>query len=147
MLSFLKPPQISGPLAKAIRTSEGVLVFAFNVVVAVGAALDPSKLPPKEAGILVAATTIAHSGLRTLLKVTAIQKGFGVGAPAQIEPVPVAEAGELASDAAEVVGDVLSDRLPTAVTPDLPAPAPFDQAPAVPPPAGQAWAEQPPAGG
>lgn len=74
-------PKLSAPLAKAIRTSEGILVWLTNLGLAVGALIDPSTLPPKEAAIVASAVTGLHVASRTLLKVTALQQGAGVTAP------------------------------------------------------------------
>jgi hypothetical protein len=74
-------PKLSAPLTKAIRTSEGIMVWAVNVGTVAFTLLESSKLPPKEAGIIVAANTAFHGGYRTLLKVIALQKGVGIGEP------------------------------------------------------------------
>jgi hypothetical protein len=90
-------PRLSAPLTKAIRTSEGILTWLSSVVIAIGAAIDPSKLPPKVAAIVVGALTVAHSVSRTILKATAIQKDLGVDAPIPFDPVALDEAASFAS--------------------------------------------------
>jgi hypothetical protein len=75
-------PKLSVPLTKAIRTSEGILVWLTNLGLAAGALIEPSTLPPKEAAIVASAVTGLHVVSRTLLKVTALQQGAGLPAPA-----------------------------------------------------------------
>jgi len=119
-------PQISQPLAKAIRTSEGILVFATSAVIAAGSAIEPGKLPPKDAAYVAAGLAVAHVVSRTLLKVTAVQGKVGVGAPIPVDPFPVADASELAASVETFVssgfGKALLDRLESGVKPDIPAP-------------------------
>jgi hypothetical protein len=74
-------PKITAPLAKAARTSEGILLAVTAAAAGVGSAIDPSKLPPKEAAIVASALAGLHAVTRTTLKVVAVQKGVGVGAP------------------------------------------------------------------
>ncbi len=74
-------PKLSAPLTKAIRTSEGILVWVVNLSLAAAALLEPSKLPPKEAAIVAGALTGLHLASRTLLKATALQQGIGIPAP------------------------------------------------------------------
>lgn len=77
-------PKFTAPLAKALRTSEGVLVYVLNAALAAGTIIEPSKLPPKEAAIVAAAVTGAHLAARTLLKVVAVQKSVGLGEPEHV---------------------------------------------------------------
>lgn len=72
--------KVTDPLAKAWRTSEGILTGLALVVLTVGSTIDPSKLPPKYAGILGTVLTVAHLVSRTGLKAKAITYG---AAPAQ----------------------------------------------------------------
>lgn len=120
MPSFLSIPKVSAPLAKAIRTSEGVLVWASNLALAAAALVDPSKLPPKEAAIVAGALTAIHAGSRTLLKVVALQQGAGVGAPIPFDPLPAGAAGEVEQVVAEGVqlAGTLTQKPSTAITPD-----------------------------
>jgi hypothetical protein len=64
-------PKQTTPLAKAIRTLEGKLVVAADVAVATVAAVDPSVLPAKFAGALVAAQHIALLAQRGVIKAAA----------------------------------------------------------------------------
>lgn len=87
--------KLSTPLTKAIRTSEGVLIFGINIVLGVGAALEPTQLPPKVAAIISGSTIVAHLAARTLLKVVAVQKSVGVEAPQTVDvPHELARIGE-----------------------------------------------------
>lgn len=74
-------PLLTTPLTKAIRTSEGIMVYLVNFVLGFGAAVDPSSLPPGVAAKWAAVVTVGHVLSRTLLKVFAAQKSFGVGPP------------------------------------------------------------------
>lgn len=64
-------PKQTTPLAKAIRTLEGKLVVAADVVVAAVAVIDPHVLPAKFAGVLVVAQHIALLAQRGLIKASA----------------------------------------------------------------------------
>ncbi len=77
----MSTPILSAPLTKAIRTSEGILVWLTNVGVAAAALINPATLPPKEAAIIASAVTGLHVASRTLLKVQALQAGVGVRPP------------------------------------------------------------------
>lgn len=99
-------PKLSAPLTKAIRTSEGILVWATNVVLAAGALVDPSTLPPKEAAVVGSVLTGLHVASRTLVKVTALQQGVGLAAPVPFES-PIAD--ELAKALKTVLPQVLAD--------------------------------------
>jgi hypothetical protein len=120
MPSFLNIPKVSAPLAKAIRTSEGILVWVSNLALAAGALVDPSKLPPKEAAIVAGALSAAHIASRTVLKVTALQQGAGIEAPIPFNPLPAAAAGEVEQTIADGVqlAGTLSQKPATAITPD-----------------------------
>lgn len=140
MPSFLSVPKVSAPLAKAIRTSEGVIVWVSNIVLGVGALLDPSKLPPKEAAIVAGALSAAHIASRTVLKATALQQGAGIAAPIPFDALPAGAAGELEQVVAEGVtlAGTLSQKPSTAITPDGAQPLPPAQAEAAAgPPFGQ----------
>jgi hypothetical protein len=89
-------PRLSAPLTKAIRTSEGILVWLVNLGLAAGALVDPTTLPPKEAAIVVSALTGLHVASRTLLKVTAVQQGVGIAPPVDEAALVEQLAGELA---------------------------------------------------
>lgn len=78
-------PKVSAPLAKAIRTSEGILNLVVAAALAAVTTLDPSKLPPKEAGILLVVIAGLHGIQRTMLKINAVQYLAGIG------PAPDAE--------------------------------------------------------
>lgn len=90
-------PKLTNPLAKAVRTSEGVLVWLINAALAAGTIIEPSKLPTKEAAIAASALTAVHVVSRTLLKVVAVQQGVGLGEPESVD-VP-AEVKKLVVDA------------------------------------------------
>jgi hypothetical protein len=97
-------PKLSEPLAKAIRTSEGILVWIINLGLAVGALIEPSQLSPNDAAILATVTTGLHVASRTALKIIALQQGIGVSAP--VEPT-----GPVAGDVAEAVKAILPQAL------------------------------------
>jgi hypothetical protein len=125
MLSLLKVPKLSAPLTKAIRTSEGVMVWALNLSIAALTLVDPSRLPAKEAAILVSATTALHTAQRFGLKAIAMQKEIGIGPPTTFDPVPAAAAGEIeqiVADGAQLAG-TLASRPASALTPDGAKPA------------------------
>lgn len=77
----LSIPKVSAPLAKSIRTGEGILIYLTSVGIAAGTLIDPSALPPTEASIVVGAIAVLHTIARTTLKITALQKNVGIGAP------------------------------------------------------------------
>ncbi|HEV3094981.1 MAG TPA: hypothetical protein VGY30_10760 [Solirubrobacteraceae bacterium] len=103
-------PKLSAPLTKAIRTSEGILVWLTNLGLAAGAVVDPSTLPPKEAAIVGSVLTGLHVASRTLLKVQALQMGVGIPAPASASETDLMEhlAGHLA-ERLNVPATVLDD--------------------------------------
>lgn len=72
-------PDKTSPLTKAIRTSEGVLVYLVNIALVVGAAIPSDHLSAKRAATLAIIMNGLHLVSRTLLKITAIQKGVGIG--------------------------------------------------------------------
>lgn len=74
-------PKLSSPLAKGIRTTEGILTTIITTLIALTSVVDPHALPKKEGAILVAATTVLYTLQRGLIKIVAIQKGLGVAAP------------------------------------------------------------------
>jgi hypothetical protein len=75
-------PKLSNPLKASIRTGEGILVYAVSVITAVGSLIEPSKLPPKEAAIVVGALAAVHTFARSGLKAIAtINKTFDIGSP------------------------------------------------------------------
>lgn len=78
-------PKISSPLAKSIRTGEGILVYVFNSVLAIAAIL-PNGLSWTHAALYAAIVNAVHVASRTLLKISAVQKGLGVDAPIPFEP-------------------------------------------------------------
>jgi hypothetical protein len=77
----MRLPKLSTPLAKSLRTAEGILVAIVNALVALTAGIDPHTLPRKEAAIILAAQNGALLAQRGLIKIVALQKGLGVGAP------------------------------------------------------------------
>jgi hypothetical protein len=128
----MKIPKLSAPLAKAIRTSEGILVWGTNLALALAAGIDPSGLPPKYAAIVAGAVTALHVVSRTSLKVVALQQGIGIAAPiapsAAVETVGKEVTGTWKRVAATVVPQVVSDaeefaHQPVAVASDSPRPA------------------------
>lgn len=74
-------PKLSTPLAKGIRTTEGILTTVISGLIVLVSGVDPSTLPRKEAAIVTAGLAGLFMVQRGLLKVVAIQKGFGVAAP------------------------------------------------------------------
>lgn len=121
-------PQLSEPLAKSIRTGEGLLIYATNVALVVIAAL-PSSLSWTHAALFLTIVNSVHAVNRTVLKVTALQKGLGIGAPIPAKlptPQSLLNAVGLPSDAqeaADVPPQSLTDKPEAARTPDPPAPA------------------------
>src|SRR5581483_5609202 len=76
-----KIPKLSTPLAKGIRTTEGILTYVVGGLITIVSGIDPQALPHKEAANLAVVLTVLYTIQRGLLKVVAIQKGFGVAAP------------------------------------------------------------------
>jgi hypothetical protein len=74
-------PKLTNPLAKSIRTGEGILIWIVNAGIVVFSAINPSELPPEIAGILVSGLSALHLVSRTMLKATAVQKNIGIEAP------------------------------------------------------------------
>lgn len=103
-LTKLIPPINTGPLVKAVRTSEGVLVGLTTVGLVLTTSIDPSTLPPKWAAVLATVTTILHLISRTTLKAVAVSKGMGVGDP--IVPFDVNAVEQAALTAASAAQDV-----------------------------------------
>jgi hypothetical protein len=131
-------PKTTVPLAKFIRTGEGVLVFAFNltmlIVPIVSNALSPEDAV-KWAGIVNGIVVICRTGL----KVVSVSQGITGIAPAQIGPVLTpAAAPARVPDPAPAPAPVAdpapapAPEPPHVVTVITPAPAPLP-APAPPP--------------
>src|ERR1700746_3473215 len=80
-MNHLTPPRHTVPLAKSIRTGEGILVYLINLVLGLGAVIDPNSLPPAVAAKWAAIVAAAHVVSRTALKVMAVQKSIGVQPP------------------------------------------------------------------
>lgn len=84
-------PQLSEPLAKSIRTGEGLLVYASNLALALAAAL-PSGLSWTHTALYLTILNSLHVVSRTGLKVAA------VAAAANADPIAaITDAEELAS--------------------------------------------------
>ena len=98
-------PKLSQPLSKAIRTSEGIAIWAINIALGIAAAIPSTHLTVKEAGILATITTGLHVASRTALKVTAVAKAAGLPpiafAPSAAVTAAVADAPALVTYAAE----------------------------------------------
>lgn len=90
-------PKHTSPLAKAIRTSEGILVYLINLVLGLGAIIDPSKLPPVVAAKWAAVLAIAHLVARTGLKILAVQRGLNIGDPIDPQALIDKTAADIAS--------------------------------------------------
>lgn len=74
-------PTLSTPLKAGIRTTEGILSGVVAGLISVCSVIDPHALPKKEGAIITAGIAVLYGVQRTLLKVVAVQKGLGVGAP------------------------------------------------------------------
>jgi hypothetical protein len=74
-------PKLSSPLAKGIRTTEGILTSVVGGMITAASLIDPHALPKKESAILLAGLSVLYTIQRGLIKVVALQKGLGVGAP------------------------------------------------------------------
>lgn len=86
-------PKISAPLAKSIRTGEGILVYASNVALGLLGAL-PNGLTWKQSALFATILNGLHVVSRSMLKITAINKGLGIDAPipvATLDPVTTPE--------------------------------------------------------
>ncbi|HEY1507371.1 MAG TPA: hypothetical protein VGF93_00105 [Solirubrobacteraceae bacterium] len=131
-------PKTTVPLAKFIRTGEGVLVFAFNltmlIVPIVSNALTPEDAV-KWAGIVNGVVVICRTGL----KVVSVMQGVTGIPPAQIGPVltPAQVPAPLPVPVSVPVPDPAPAPEPphvvTVITPTpapVPAPAPVPPAPA-----------------
>lgn len=94
--------KITTPLAKSVLTGEGILVYASNVLLAVAAAL-PQGLSWTHAGLYLVILNAVHVVSRTLLKITGIQAGLGLGAPAPVDPVDPAVVAGVAVDIASSI--------------------------------------------
>lgn len=79
-------PKISNPLAKSIRTGEGILIYSADALfVVLGAVKDMSWT---KSALYIALTSIAHTVARSGLKASAINAGLGISGG----PVPPASA-------------------------------------------------------
>jgi hypothetical protein len=125
-------PKTTVPLAKFIRTGEGVLVFAFNltmlIVPIVSNALTPEDAV-KWAGIVNGVAVICRTGL----KVVSVMQGVTGIEPAQIGPVLTPAAAPVPVPAPAPAPDPEPPHVVTVITPP-PAPVP-EPAPAPAPPA------------
>ena len=68
-------PKLSAPLTKAIRTSEGVIVWVIGAALGIASAIPSTHLTTKEAGILASGIAALHVISRTALKGVALIKG------------------------------------------------------------------------
>ena len=90
--------KVTNPLAKSFLTGEGILVYAVNIGLAVATAI-PGTISLTHSAIFITIITVLHAISRVALKVTAIQKGFGV-APPVVDPI---DPQEIASDVADIL--------------------------------------------
>lgn len=74
-------PKLSAPLAKGIRTTEGILTTVVTGLIVLVSGLDPSTLPRKEAAWVTGGLAALFMLQRGLIKTVAIQKGLGVAPP------------------------------------------------------------------
>lgn len=63
----------TSPLAKAITTTEGILTIVFNAVIAAAAVIPSHGLNPTVAAVVSAASVVALTGQRGLIKAKALQ--------------------------------------------------------------------------
>ena len=71
----MKVPKLTAGLTKSIRTLEGILLAATSVAESAYALIDPSKLSPKEAAILLSINGGILAVQRGTLKAVALTKG------------------------------------------------------------------------
>ncbi len=89
----MKIPQTTAALVKAIRTLEGQLVVASDVVLAAVSAIDPSALAAKWAALAVTVQLVALIVQRGLIKIKAA-------------PTPVAAVADVAPVVQQVIAAV-----------------------------------------
>jgi hypothetical protein len=118
IFELLGVPHLSQPLAKAIRTSEGIMVWAVNIGITLFTALESAALPHEAAAVIVTVNTGLHVLTRTLLKVFAVQKEIGIEAP-EIPAIP-ASAGAVNPEGKYGGGSEVKPVNPLA--PETPAP-------------------------
>ena len=126
-------PKLSTPLAKLIRTLEGVIWLGANVALVV-APIVSSHASPADSIKWGAILNSVAFGSRQALKGLAIAKGFGAPAPAQLLSPEVL--GKVENVAGTVAGDVAGD-----VSKGASAAKVFDQAAAAAPEAEQVLAD------
>lgn len=91
---------MTSPLARAWKTTEGILVILLDLILVGTAAIDPSTVSPKTAAIVIGAQHVALLAQRGLIKAIALSKVPAVAAVLDApDPVKVAET-ELLADAA-----------------------------------------------
>ena len=73
-------------MAKAIRTSEGIMAWAVGLATGIFSYIEGIEYIPHEvAAIVIAANAGLHIVSRTLLKIFALQKEVGIEAPITFE--------------------------------------------------------------
>lgn len=87
-------PKFTKPLAKSIRTGEGILVYATNVVLALAAVL-PNGLSWTHTALYLTILNAVHVISRTALKATAVQKAVGLGGAVTVDPIDPAELADI----------------------------------------------------
>lgn len=138
-------PKLSAPLTKFIRTSEGILVWSFNVALVIGASIPSAHLSVKDAAILAAANNVIAVISRTALKTHAASVLGSAGLAPTIPNVlgtlkPTAVGGAVATGVGDVAQDLaqtptlatVGDQVSTLVTDaeEIASPPPPDPAPA-----------------
>src|ERR1019366_10303156 len=99
-------PKLSSPFVKAIRTSEGILVWVISAVLGVASAIPTTHLTTKEAAILASGVAALHVISRTALKITGVAKGFGL-APTPFTPPAAVQ--NVVNEVPVVVGQIAQD--------------------------------------
>lgn len=83
-------PQLSAPLAKSIRTGEGILVAATNVALVAATALPDGPSWTRSA-LCITILNAVYAASRSALKFGAINKGLGIAPPpvAVLDPASI----------------------------------------------------------
>lgn len=71
----MKVPATTSPLAKGIRTTEGILTTILTIAITVATAIKPQYLSHQEAGILDTVLVGLYTVQRGLIKVKALNTG------------------------------------------------------------------------
>lgn len=98
-------PKLTAPLAKSIRTGEGILVYLTNVVLAVAAVL-PNGLSWTHTALYLTILNGVNVVARTALKVSAVASPVLGGDPLAYDPIDPVLIAQAVGDVGQAVVDI-----------------------------------------